>query len=586
MDKENSELENRTAAVNEANTTADRGLQTADNESDDSLFVEMAKKKKKKKRKLIITIVIVAVVVLAALIIGVLVLRRNVRRSFTTSIGDVVSYDATVGNISTSVSGYGTLANDDEETITVPYGVEIEEVKLDATDTFKKGDVIATVDLASVMSTMSSTQEELDTLDDELESAEDDTVDAYISSGIKGRLKLLYATAGTDVVDCMYENGALAIISSDGYMAADIETTGVTAGEAVSVTREDGSVINGTVYTCIDGVATILVTDNGPRYGEKVTVSADGKDLGTAELYIHSPIRVTGLGGTVSYVYLEENAKVYNGTVIYSLTNTSYTANYELLIKQRAELEEDLLTLMDIYKNGAITAPYDGSISTVIWDEDTELEEDADIEVVTISPDVTMSTTINVDESNILSLEVGQTADVTISSISDDAFKGTVTSIDKTATTSSGVTRYTATVTIDKEANMLPGMTTSVVIRITGVDNAVIIPVDALHQTSSTSFVYTSFDEETQQYGGMVEVTTGISNSSYVEITSGLKEGDTVYYVETEDSFFSSMMGNWGGGDMGGGDFGGGGMPSGGGNMGGGMPSGGGGGGMPGGGMR
>ena len=585
MDKENSELENRTAAVNEANTTADRGLQTADNESDDSLFVEMAKKKKKKKRKLIITIVIVAVVVLAALIIGVLVLRRNVRRSFTTSIGDVVSYDATVGNISTSVSGYGTLANDDEETITVPYGVEIEEVKLDATDTFKKGDVIATVDLASVMSTMSSTQEELDTLDDELESAEDDTVDAYISSGIKGRLKLLYATAGTDVVDCMYENGALAIISSDGYMAADIETTGVTAGEAVSVTREDGSVINGTVYTCIDGVATILVTDNGPRYGEKVTVSADGKDLGTAELYIHSPIRVTGLGGTVSYVYLEENAKVYNGTVIYSLTNTSYTANYELLIKQRAELEEDLLTLMDIYKNGAITAPYDGSISTVIWDEDTELEEDVDIEVVTISPDVTMSTTINVDESNILSLEVGQTADVTISSISDDAFKGTVTSIDKTATTSSGVTRYTATVTIDKEANMLPGMTTSVVIRITGVDNAVIIPVDALHQTSSSSFVYTSFDEETQQYGGMVEVTTGISNSSYVEITSGLKEGDTVYYVETEDSFFSSMMGNWGGSDMGGGDFGGGGMPSGGGSMGGGMPSGGGGG-MPGGGMR
>ena len=65
-------------------------------------------------------------------------------------------------------------------------------------------------------------------------------------------------------------------------------------------------------------------------------------------------------------------------------------------------------------------------------------------------------------------------------------------------------------------------------------------------------------------------MTTGISDDSYIEITSGLQEGATVVYIPTPSS--DSDMGMMGGmpGGMGGG------MPGG---MGGGMPS------MPSGGM-
>ena len=81
-----------------------------------------------------------------------------------------------------------------------------------------------------------------------------------------------------------------------------------------------------------------------------------------------------------------------------------------------------------------------------------------------------------------------------------------------------------------------------------------------------------------------VEVETGLSDENYIEITSGIAEGDIVYVPETvrESSGEEGEMGMMPGGDMGGGmpsgDMGGGGMPAGGG--GGGMPSGGGGG-MP-----
>ena len=50
----------------------------------------------------------------------------------------------------------------------------------------------------------------------------------------------------------------------------------------------------------------------------------------------------------------------------------------------------------------------------------------------------------------------------------------------------------------------------------------------------------------------MVEVEVGLSNDRYVEITSGLSEGDTVYYTESES--FGNLFGNMGGMNFGGGD--------------------------------
>ena len=180
-----------------------------------------------------------------------------------------------------------------------------------------------------------------------------------------------------------------------------------------------------------------------------------------------------------------------------------------------------------------------------------------------------MSIPVSVDESEILSVSVGQSAIVTIDSINGESFSGTVTEIDRAGTSSSGVTTYTATISIDKTDAMLAGMSASATIVIDGVDDALLIPVDALNKTSSSYYVYTSYDESSGEFGGMVEVTVGISNANYVEITGGLNEGDTVYYKEqqTTSGFMPGGMDFGGGmpsGDFSGGAPGGGNMPSGG----------------------
>ena len=81
----------------------------------------------------------------------------------------------------------------------------------------------------------------------------------------------------------------------------------------------------------------------------------------------------------------------------------------------------------------------------------------------------------------------------------------------------------------------------------TSVDDALLIPSDALTQTRASAYVYTGYNSESGEFTGMVEVTSGMDNGEFVEITGGLSEGDTVYYFEKEENRFTFPFGNMGG---------------------------------------
>ena len=545
----------------------DKQTDMPDLQRDDALFEALNKNKKRKRRKILITVLAIVLVLTVIAVAGVSILQKRVREQFAASSGEVKSHEVTTGSISTVVSGSGRLTDVDQEAVTVPDGVEITEVSVKTNDTVAEGDILAEVDMSTVVSAMADLQAEIEDLDEQISDAEDDEADDIIYAGVTGRVKAIFAKSGSDVLDVMYEHGALALLSLDGYMAVDIQTNVLAVGDSVSVKRENDKQITGTVESVSGDIATILVTDNGPKYQEPVTVlDSDGQQIGSGELYIHSPLRITAYAGTVEAVKTSLNKKVSDTTKIFTLEDTAYSANYSSLLRSRTEKEEILLELLQIQRAGAVLAPVSGSVYSVDFEE-------GGTSVATLSLDEKMSVTISVDESDILALELGQEVDVSVSSVSEDAFAGTLTEIDRTSS-SSGT--YSAVVEIEKTEGMLSGMTASVSVRIEGVDNAILIPVEALHQTRDGAYVYTSYNEELQEYGGKVDVTTGLENSTYVEITSGLSVGDTVYYTESESMFGNfGGMGNFGampnmGGDMP--DFSGGNMPNMGGNGGGGMP--------------
>ena len=517
---------------------------------DDALFEALGKNKKRRRRRILITVVSIVTVLAVIAAAGVSILQRKVRQEFASSSGEVLSYAVTTGTISTVVSGSGSLTDVDLEAVTVPDGVEITEVLVHANDAVKEGDILATVDMASVVTAMAELQAEIESLDEQISDAEDDEASDVIYAGVSGRVKAIFAEANDEVADVMYEHGALALLSLDGYMAVEVETDKLAVGDSVTVKLSDGDKVTGTVESTMGGKAVVLVTDNGPEYDEVVTVlNEDGKELGEGALYIHSALRVTAYAGTVDAVKTSLNKTVTDTTKLFTLEDTAYSANYQSLLRERSEKEGILLQLLTIQRDGAVLASAPGSVYSVDYEEEGTA-------IATLSTDEKMSVTISVDESDILSLALGQKVTVSVASVSENSFEGTLTEINRTSA-SSGT--YSAVVEIEKAEGMLSGMTASVSVQIEGVENAILIPIEALHLTSDGAYVYTSYNEEYQEYGGRTDVVTGLENSTYVEIKSGLSVGDTVYYTESQ-SPFGGFGGMGGMGEMP--DFGGGNMPS------------------------
>ena len=96
--------------------------------NDDALFEALNKAKRRKRRRRWITVLVILAIVAGGILYAVNVLRRRVEASMATEGDEVLTYDASIGSISTRVSGSGTIEDVDTEKVTVPEGVEIDEV--------------------------------------------------------------------------------------------------------------------------------------------------------------------------------------------------------------------------------------------------------------------------------------------------------------------------------------------------------------------------------------------------------------------------------------------------------------------------
>ncbi|MBR2606119.1 MAG: HlyD family efflux transporter periplasmic adaptor subunit [Clostridia bacterium] len=509
-------------------------------------------KKKNRRRKTLSTVLILLAILIAGAAVGIKYLRQHVTENYGSKSSDEAqTATVTVGSISTTITGSGTLSAQETTDVSIPSTVALRSLCVEEGDTVTEGEILAYLDLTSVMSAMNDLQTELEELDSDIADAAKETVDNVMKSTVVGRVKGIYCEAGDSVLSIMYEHGALMTISLDGHMAVDIPTAGLSAGDTVTVTLSDGTAYPGTVDEVREDEAVVLITDNKPLLGDKATVTGEeGKTLGTGELYIHQPLNITGYAGTVSRLMVTENAPVTKNRILLYLTDTTFTANYDALLQQRAQVEDDLNELISLYRTGVVRAPLAGKVESITDEQETVegAEVPAEWTFAVIRPQEKMIATASIDESNILSVEVGQTASVTISSISDDPFTGEVTSIEKTGTSTSGVTGYSVEVTLDRTEKMLTRMSATVSIRIEGVDDALLLPEDAVTKTRTSAYVYTSVNLTSGELEGMVEVQTGLTGGGYVEITKGLKEGDTVYYTKKQSNDFSSFMGGFGGG--------------------------------------
>lgn len=154
-----------------------------------------------------------------------------------------------------------------------------------------------------------------------------------------------------------------------------------------------------------------------------------------------------------------------------------------------------------------------------------------------------MKVQVSIDEQDILLLSRGQKADVTLDAIEGKTFGGTVTEIGADAETGTGSAKYPVTIEIDGADEMKFGMSAEVTVQVGEAADVLVIPMEGLQQEGETMFVYTE-EADDGTLGGRKTVETGLSDGENVEITSGLSDGDTIYYQKADDSnaFTSPFM--------------------------------------------
>lgn len=321
---------------------------------------------KAKKRK-IKNYIILACIVLIVVILAIMPLLVSNNEQADGPVASILSGTVETGDISTIIHGGGTLAEEDAVELTIPDGVKLKEFLVSNGDVVSEGDSLATVDRVSVMSAITQVQETLDYLVEEMDAASDEKVSSKIVAQSGGKVKLVYAKEGDNVQSVMLEHGALAVLSLDGIMAVEISSNAtLSAGDAVTVTLSDGTETDGRVESNLAGNVIITVEDDGYAIDETVTVSDEnGTVLGSGELYIHNAWKATAYSGTIDDVNIKAEDTVSAGKAIFTLSDTEYTAKFEMLSAQHREYEELMLELFQLYQSTTLTAPCDGVISGV-----------------------------------------------------------------------------------------------------------------------------------------------------------------------------------------------------------------------------
>ena len=147
-------------------------------------------------------------------------------------------------------------------------------------------------------------------------------------------------------------------------------------------------------------------------------------------------------------------------------------------------------------------------------------------------PDMTkMQVKLNIHESLIKKIKVGQKAEIRIESFPGMVFEGTVTSVSQLADSTrpwltGGVKQYPTVVKLEdlKNQEIKPGMTAEAKVLVGVLENVLVVPVQAIAEHKGEFFAFV------QKAGNITleKVKIGENNETHVQILEGLVEGDRV----------------------------------------------------------
>ncbi len=487
-----------------------------------------------KKKKRIWPWILLGVVVLA--VAGLALLNQAAKSAAQTVYAP---YTVATGTVERTITGSGKLTSSDSETLRLPGGVHVDTVIAKSGDAVKAGDPLATLDLDSLKTQAAQVSSDLTTLDRSVANRSEIT---SVKSPVRGRVKYLPAKSGDDVLADIEAYGALALISADEKMVLEIKSTADLAlYSEVKVTWEKGHATGTVVAKTADGYR-ITLTDDGTPYQAQAKVYDGDTLLGEGTILINSPVTVLANGGKIKSVRVSENTQVSAGGGLFSLEYAPDSASYITALADRNEKAALYQTLLGYIADPRVLAPVDGYIDEVQLNDDTDVAEatasDGLSDAFSIHTGGAVKMSIDVDELDIDDVALNQSVSVTLDAYPGETFTASVTHISRIGESDASITTYPVEVTLQYDERLLEGMNGSAVILTATRDNVVLLPISMIKEDANGEYVFVQAADG-KSYTRL-DVTTGLSDGTNAEITSGLAAGDIVWSpVETVNPYAS-----------------------------------------------
>lgn len=431
--------------------------------------------------------------------------------------------------------------------------------------------------------------------------------DLSVKADIDGTVKEVFVDSGDNIA----MGSKIATVYSDTYMKIQLPFN-ETDAQSISVGDSATVIVSGTgneLWGSVTSVSSATVATDGHNMVRYVTVELENpgaltaNDKGTAVIgdiacndagqfeYINEHTICADASGKILKLNISANDAVFSGqtiatldsdTAVTSAKNAKLSLDDATLALEKTVLSSDeysqdsniitaKLTLDDARlalekaKKGltdyTITAPISGTVVTKNSKAGDKIDSSNSTTPMCILYDMSsMQFDISVDETEIAYIKTGQEVTITADAITGKTFTGMVEKVSVKGVSENGVTNYPVTVSITDFGELLPGMNIDAEIVVEQAMNVIAVPVSSLNR-GNTVYVKAekeSEDDKAPEGYKTVEVVTGISDDDYIEIKSGLNEGDLVRGQELDMSsdlaaMMQAQMGG-GGGSGGGGE--------------------------------
>lgn len=502
--------------------------------------------------------------------------------------GAYLTDTAAVRDMTVTVTGPGTVQPNDTARITPGVLGEILDAPFDEGDLVQKDDLLYAIDTGDMDTAIRQAQTSVEqaqltrrsaqlSYDNLLKTQRDNEKNLAVKAPGTGVINKLYVSQG----DTLSPGTPIAEILDREHMELTLPFHAVDAA-SFSIGQSALVTVSGTAETLWGTVTELAVTDTagpGGALTRNVTITVDNPgalspsstgsamigqaaSVSTGSFRYAESCQITALySGELETLSIREGDWVtedqevgrFKATDIQSQLDSAAISLENAALTLRTA-EDNLQRTLDNLEDYTITAPISGRIIEKKLEAGDTLDQAAlSTGPIMVIYDMSRFTfELSIDELDISRIAPGQSVSVTVSALNDKAFSGKVDRVSINGSTLSGKTTYPVTVVLDGDGESLaaqglyPGMNVSASIIVEEMGAVLSIPEDYVSRGDTVLVAGEGCLDENGNVADTSKietrtVTLGRSNEDYVEILSGLEEGEIILRQNTTSSIMDMM---------------------------------------------